>query len=116
MVLCEMIAPRRSSGGLHLPDGQEDNTVRGKVLEVGPGAYQNGMLVPMRTKVGDVVLADWSQGHNIGRRGVGLVPETAILCTIENPTDSTVLDVPTIRETQSEDGVSSPPEPGPVLR
>jgi chaperonin GroES len=42
--------------GLILVQGEKSaRPDKGEVLAVGPGTYQNGMLVPMRTRKGDVI-------------------------------------------------------------
>lgn len=45
-----------SKGGIILVKGDETiKPLKGEVLAVGPGAYQNGMLIPMRTHKGSTI-------------------------------------------------------------
>jgi chaperonin GroES len=45
-----------SKGGILLVQGEKaQRPDKGEVVAVGPGAYQNGMLIPMRTHKGDVI-------------------------------------------------------------
>lgn len=51
----EIKEQEQSKGGIILATtGQEPS--RGEVLAVGPGRYDNGILLPMSVQVGDVVL------------------------------------------------------------
>jgi chaperonin GroES len=46
----------KNSFGIILPDsGKEEKAEQGTVLAVGPGVYQDGKLLPVSVKVGDVV-------------------------------------------------------------
>jgi len=50
-------APDMTPGGLHVPVGAREKSQRGEVLAVGPGRENDqGVLIPMRLWVGDVVL------------------------------------------------------------
>ncbi|MEK7186872.1 MAG: co-chaperone GroES [Patescibacteria group bacterium] len=43
--------------GIILPDTiTKEKSAQGKVLEVGPGKYEDGKLVPLRIKVGDKII------------------------------------------------------------
>ncbi len=46
----------KSSGGILLPENAKYPTQKGKVIAVGPGLYQNGVLVSTTVKVGDTVI------------------------------------------------------------
>ena len=45
-----------SYSGIVLPDTAKEKPQRGNVLEVGPGRYEDGKLVPLDVKKGDEVL------------------------------------------------------------
>ncbi len=45
-----------SYSGIVLPDTAKEKPQRGNVVEVGPGRYEDGMLVPLDVKKGDEVL------------------------------------------------------------
>lgn len=47
----------KTAGGIIIPDTAKEKPQKGKVLAVGPGAYDtNGKLIPMNVKVGEIVL------------------------------------------------------------
>ncbi len=99
MILTEVLNFGKSKGGLHLPRSQDnEGPPRCRVLAVGPGSItigadgSQGRVTP-RVKVGDIVYVDGAQGYNVSR-GVGLVPESAILAIIENAAE--VMDVPAL--------------------
>lgn len=52
----------RSAGGIIIPDTAKEKPMKGKVVAVGPGARsEDGKLIPMSVKRGDVVLiGKWS--------------------------------------------------------
>ena len=57
-----------SDGGIHIPEKVAKLTkpVKGNVLAVGPGRYlDNGELIPINLKVGDVVLFGINAGQEI---------------------------------------------------
>jgi chaperonin GroES len=54
--------PGISAGGITLAGGSERGDKYGKVLAVGPGGYQNGVLLEPRVKKGDVVMFRGGRG------------------------------------------------------
>ncbi len=56
---------KQSRGGILLPDTAQKAPKRGEVLAVGPGWYENGQLMPMAVRPGDVVLYGQFRGHDI---------------------------------------------------
>ena len=55
----------KTAGGIIIPDTAKEKPVRGKVVAVGDGAFENGQKIPMSVKVGDVVLfAKWASSAN----------------------------------------------------
>lgn len=46
----------KSAGGILLPETADKKPEWGKVLEVGPGRWEEGKLVPLSVKKGDEVL------------------------------------------------------------
>ena len=42
--------------GIVLPDTAREKPQRGKVLEIGPGRYEDGKLVPLDVKKGDEII------------------------------------------------------------
>lgn len=56
-VLLEPLKEERKKGGIILPDTvQKERPEKAKVVAVGPGKHEDGKLVPMSVKKGDVVL------------------------------------------------------------
>ena len=45
-----------TSSGLVIPDTAKEKPQRGNVLEVGPGRYEDGKLVPLDVKKGDEII------------------------------------------------------------
>jgi len=55
--LLEPLKEERKKGGIILPDTvQKERPEKAKVIAVGPGKYEDGKLVPLSVKKGDVVL------------------------------------------------------------
>jgi chaperonin GroES len=54
-------AKNETRSGIIIPDGVDEDkgAHRGKVVAVGPGKYDDGVLVPMNLKVNDEVLFQW---------------------------------------------------------
>lgn len=51
----------KTAGGILIPDSAKEKPVRGEVIAVGKGEYQNGNLVPMHVSVGDhVMFTKWA--------------------------------------------------------
>ena len=56
-VLLERCQPEeKTAGGIIIPDSNQEKPMMGKVLAVGEGKYENGSLVPLSLKVGDMVV------------------------------------------------------------
>ena len=45
-----------TASGIVIPDTAKEKPQEGKVLAVGPGRYEEGKLVPLEVKAGDVVI------------------------------------------------------------
>ncbi len=83
-VLLELLAEESvTAGGIIIPDSATEKPSRGRVIAAGPGAWDDGVLVPMTVKAADVVLfAKWSSSANeirLDGRDYVLVRETDIL-------------------------------------
>lgn len=51
----------KTCGGIIIPDNAQEKPSRGKVISVGGGTWDDGVLVPMSVKPGDVVMfAKWA--------------------------------------------------------
>ena len=51
----------KTTSGIYIPDtvDTDKGAKRGEVIAVGEGRYEDGKLVPVRVKVGNVVLYSW---------------------------------------------------------
>ena len=58
-LLVEILEPSSSSSSaspLRVSQGDDKRTEEGKVIAIGPGHFEDGKLVPMGVKVGDIVV------------------------------------------------------------
>ena len=54
----------RTASGLYIPDTAKEKPSKGEVVAVGPGKHaDDGKLVPMAVKVGDMVLFKIGRAH-----------------------------------------------------
>jgi chaperonin GroES len=62
VVVRRIEAEEKSAGGIIIPDTAKEKPQQGEIVAVGPGARdEQGQLVPLDVKVGDVVLfGKWS--------------------------------------------------------
>lgn len=85
-VLLEPVKEEKNKGGIILPDTvQKERPEKGKVVAVGPGKYENGKLVPLAVKKGDMVLFT-KYGPNeikVGEKEYLIAKEEDILAIIE---------------------------------
>jgi chaperonin GroES len=72
----------KTKSGIILPDSQDKDSKKGKVVAVGKGKYENGKVVPVGVKVGDEVIYSW--GDKLTHEGVDyiLVSESNISAII----------------------------------
>jgi chaperonin GroES len=55
----------KTAGGIIIPDNAKEKPVRGRVIAVGDGNFENGQKIPMTVKKDDVVLfAKWAASAN----------------------------------------------------
>jgi chaperonin GroES len=68
-------AEEKTAGGIIIPDTAKEKPQRGTVVAVGPGKYaeQTGNLIPLKQKVGDVVLYGKYSGTEISVDGEELL-------------------------------------------
>jgi chaperonin GroES len=64
-------AEEKTKGGIIIPDTAKEKPQKGVVVAVGPGKYaeQTGNLIPLKQKVGDVVLYGKYSGTEISVEG-----------------------------------------------
>jgi len=74
-----------SKGGIFIPDIAKEKPMQGKIMAVGEGVTENGILVPPKVKVGDLVLFSKYAGNEIKIEGEELliVREPDILAIIQ---------------------------------
>lgn len=72
-------------GSLYIPDTAKEKPQMGKVLTVGKGRYEDGKLVPLDVKEGDIVLYGKYSGTDIKYKGKEylIVKESDILAIVE---------------------------------
>ncbi len=65
-VLLERIEEEnKTPGGIIIPDNAKEKPVRGRVIAIGDGIFENGQKIPMTVKEKDVVLfAKWASSAN----------------------------------------------------
>ena len=78
-------AETKTACGIILADTSKEKPMKGKVIAAGPGAYQNGVLVPMTVKEGDMVVYSKYSGSEIKLDGQELliVRQSDILAIVE---------------------------------
>ena len=74
----------KTESGIFIPESGKKNTSlkKGKVVAVGKGEYDNGVLVPMTVKKGDIVLFGWGEEIEIEGKDYTLVKESDISAII----------------------------------
>ena len=76
----------KTAGGLYIPDTAKEKPSRGEVVAAGPGTRaDDGKLVPMAVKAGDLVLFNKYAGTEVKLDGVEhlVMREDDILAVIE---------------------------------
>lgn len=74
VVLKVLEAEEKTASGIVLPDTAKEKPQQGKVLAVGPGKFgEDGELVPMNVKEGDVVLFAKYAGTEVKYEGEELL-------------------------------------------
>tara|TARA_B100001121_G_scaffold302488_1_gene315149 strand:- start:705 stop:998 length:294 start_codon:yes stop_codon:yes gene_type:complete len=71
----------KTAGGIIIPDTAKEKPQEGEVVAVGPGSKEDGKLVPMDVKVGDIVLfGKWSGTEvKIDGKEYSIMKETDIM-------------------------------------
>lgn len=75
----------QTASGLFIPEAAKDKPTHAKVIAVGPGRVESGVLVEPRVKAGDVVLLSKYAGTEVQSDGKKLVMlrEEEILAVVE---------------------------------
>lgn len=76
---------RKTNSGIIIPDSvhEDKGSKKGKVVAVGDGKYEDGKLIPMKVKIGDVVLFSWGDEIKIDGEEYQIVNESSILAIIK---------------------------------
>ncbi len=71
--------------GIIIPEsaGEDRGARKGEVVAVGPGKYDDGVLVPMGVKAGDKVLFQWGDKLTVDGVEYEMVSESAVLAIIK---------------------------------
>lgn len=74
-----------TKGGIIIPDSAKEKPIRGEIVAVGPGKYDDGDLIKLSVKPGDLVLFNKYAGTEIKVDGEDLLVmrEDDILAIIE---------------------------------
>jgi chaperonin GroES len=74
----------QKQGVLYIPDTAKEKPQQGKVVAVGKGSYEDGKLVPLEVKEGDIVLYGKYSGSEIKHNGKDylIVRESDILAIV----------------------------------
>jgi chaperonin GroES len=78
-------AETKTAGGLYIPDNAKEKPQKGKVIAAGPGKVaDNGQLIAVSVKEGDVVLYGKYAGTEISEGGSNylIMKESDILATL----------------------------------
>ncbi|MEG1610163.1 MAG: co-chaperone GroES [Bilophila sp.] len=76
----------KTAGGLYIPDTAKEKPSRGEIVAAGPGKHaEDGKLVPMAVKTGDLVLFNKYAGTEVKLDGIEhlVMREDDILAIIE---------------------------------
>ena len=74
----------KTAAGIFLPESAKSDkgAKKGKVIAVGKGKYDDGVLVPMTVKTGDIVLFSWGEQLETEGKEYYIVRESEILAII----------------------------------
>jgi chaperonin GroES len=75
---------RKTGAGIIIPltSNEDKSSKKGEVIAVGPGRIEDGKLIPISVKVGNVVLFQWGDKVKVGEEEYYLVKESEILAVI----------------------------------
>jgi len=84
-VIIQRIEEKVSAGGIIIPETAGDKPQKGKVLAVGPGKFEDGVLRKPDVKVGDEVLFGKYSGTEVrvGNQDVLVMREEDIMGIVE---------------------------------
>lgn len=84
ILLLPLEAEEKTASGLYIPDSAKEKPQKGKVVEVGPGKFENGNLIKPGVKKGEIVIFKKWGGEELTIEGKDykLVKEEDILAVI----------------------------------
>ena len=88
VVVRRIDAEEKSAGGIIIPDTAKEKPSQGEVIAVGPGGRdENGKLIPIDVKAGDVVLFGKWSGTEVKIDGVEylIMKESDIMGVLDQP-------------------------------
>jgi chaperonin GroES len=85
ILIAPLEAEHKTASGILIPDTAKEKPQEGKVVAVGPGRVEEGKLMPLSVKVGDIVLYKKWGGNDVKVDGkeMLIVKEEDILAVIE---------------------------------
>src|SRR5207248_11537176 len=89
VVVRRIDAEVKSAGGIIIPDTAQEKPMQGEVIAVGPGGRdENGKLIPIDVKAGDIVLFGKWSGTEVKLDGIEylIMKESDIMGIIEGRT------------------------------
>ena len=74
-----------TKSGIIIPEtvDQEHGAHRGIVMAIGEGRYDDGVLIPMKVKVGDTVIFQWGDKLTIDGEEYWIINESSVLAVIK---------------------------------
>lgn len=84
ILILPLEAEEKTASGLYIPDSAKEKPQKGKVVEVGPGKFENGNLIKPGVKKGEIVIFKKWGGEELTIEGKDykLVKEEDILAVI----------------------------------
>ena len=75
---------KKTSSGIIIPItvNEDKGSKRGVVIALGPGRREDGKLIPINMKIGDIVLFQWGDKVKIGDEDYYIVRESEILAIV----------------------------------
>lgn len=75
----------KTQSGIYIPENVDSDkgAKKGEVVAVGEGKYEDGKLIPIRLKAGDVVLYSWGEKMEIEGERYVIVRESEISAIIK---------------------------------
>ena len=91
IIIEEIPKSNETAGGIIIPDSAQNSLPKANAIvkAVGPGIYQNGTLIPMEVKIGDMVIVTPAAYSSLGQINVNgkvyyVINPAGILCILED--------------------------------